>query len=414
MSIPRQMDWRDRAARGGRAGRSLLLLAASAAAVYRALSAGALGDYPNDAGPAISALLHGHLHAFASAQPAMGQLSLLLRLPFAAIAYLGSPTQLEVYRWGAVPCVLSVALLGCWLARIARARGSGAPGQTAIVAICLFNPLVASALGSGHPEELLTASLAAGAIVAAAQRRALLGTILIGLAIASKQWALIALFPMLAVFGGRRLRILAGAGAIVAAISLPAFVIAPSSFLHDQLGLADGHTLSPTAYSWLFPLTPTITRHLAGGIVWHGPQLPAALVGALHPSMIAIGAAAGAYLAFDARGTISVSRLCAAVSLALLLRCTLDTETVPYYHACLLFVLVGWDALRGECLPWRGLAGGVACYVIFSRLTPSVIGAYPASAIYGLASLGVCILLVRELRAPRLPRRAPAAAALPV
>lgn len=408
------MDWSDRAARGDRAWRSLLLLAASAPAVDLALSAGALGDYPHDAGPAMSALLHGHLHAFASAQPAMGQLSLLLRLPFAAIAYLGSPTQLEVYRWGAVPCMLSLALLGCWLAGIARSRGSGALGQVAIVAVCLFNPLVFSALGTGHPEELLTASFAAGAIVAAAQRRALLGTILIGLAIASKQWALIALFPMLAVFPGRRLRILAGAAAIVAAFSLPALLIAPSAFLHDQLALADGHTLSATAYSWLFPLTPTITRHLAGGIVFHGPHLPSALVGALHPSMIAIGAAAGAYLAFGARGAISVGRLCAAVSLALLLRCTLDTETVPYYHACLLLVLVAWDGLCGERLPWRGLAGTVACYVIFSRLTPSVIGAHPASAIYGLASLGLCVVLARALRtAPRLRRSVPAAAPLP-
>jgi hypothetical protein len=130
---------------------------------------------------------------------------------------------------------------------------------------------------------------------------------------------------------------------------------------------------------------------------------------------IAIGAATGAYLAFGARGAIGVGRLCAAVSLALLLRCTLDTETVPYYHACLLLVLVAWDALCGERLPWRGLAGAVACYVIFSRLTPSVVGAYPASAIHGLASLGLCILLARELRtAPRLRRRVPAAAPLPV
>jgi hypothetical protein len=82
----------------------------------------------------------------------MGAFSLLLRLPFAGLAHLGGPpTQLEVYRWGVFPCVAAIGLLGVWLAEIPRSRGTGLPGQVAIVALAVLNPFVTSAVGLGSP-----------------------------------------------------------------------------------------------------------------------------------------------------------------------------------------------------------------------------------------------------------------------
>src|SRR5947209_17245359 len=57
-----------------------LTAAALAASIYVALTVGGLGDYPGDGGPALTALLHGDLHAFAAAKPAMGAFALLVRV----------------------------------------------------------------------------------------------------------------------------------------------------------------------------------------------------------------------------------------------------------------------------------------------------------------------------------------------
>jgi hypothetical protein len=91
--------------------RPALVLVALVLSAHAALSATTLGDYPDDGGPALAALLHGDLHAFGQAHPAMGALSLLVRAPFAAIAYIGHPSVENIYRWGVLPCVMSVGVL---------------------------------------------------------------------------------------------------------------------------------------------------------------------------------------------------------------------------------------------------------------------------------------------------------------
>lgn len=379
----------------------LLTAAALAASARLALAAGVTGDYPEDAGPALSALLHGHLHAFAHSEPSMGVLSLILRAPFAAIAYLGSPSELSVYRWGTVPCVASIALLGVWLAALARARGTGVTGQVAIVAVAIFNPLVQSALRLGHPEELLTTSFAIGALVAAAQRRRLAAPILLGLALATKQWAVIVVVPVLLALAPRWRGPLAVATGLAAAITLPAAAIAPGAFLHNQLALAHEHYLWPAAQTWLFLLAPHSALRLSGGLVYHGRHLPAAVVGLLHPLIVAVALAIGIHLARRARGGMTVERLLAAVALAFLLRCVLDTETMPYYHLPLFATLLAWDALVGSRLPLRSLTAAAACYLLFERQSPSVIGSDMATILYDIVSLAVFAALLRTMRRPR-------------
>ena len=308
-SIQRTVTSLDHPAGRAPLSRWLLLLGAFVTSIYVALTAPGTGDYPNDAGPAMTALLHANLHAFASATPAMGELSLYLRLPFAALAYLGSPTEMSIYRWGAVPCVASVALLGVWLARIARSRGTGLVGQVAIVAVALFNPMVHSALLLGHPEELLTTSLAVGAIVSAAQRRVILTTVLLGLAIASKQWAVIAMFPVVAVFPGRRVHVISGAAAIVTAVSLPALLISAPTFLHNQLVLVHEHYLAPAWDSWLFLVSPRVTLPVGGGLTYTGPHLSSTVVGLLHPLIIGVAIAIGVYVARRVRTHLTLDAL---------------------------------------------------------------------------------------------------------
>lgn len=366
---------------------------------HAALSATALGDYPGDARPALDALLHGNLHAFGQARPAMGDLSLLVRAPFAAIAYLGHPTELNVYRWGALPCLISVAVLGLWLARIARDRGTGALGQWAIVLVSLLNPLVSSSIGLGHPEELLTASLCVGALIAALQSRSLLSAVLLGLALACKQWSVVAILPVLLVLERDRMRALVGALALAGLVTLPEVLAAPASYLHNQLALAHSHVRVPSVWSWLWPLAPNVTKHVTveGATVQiTAHRVPLALSRSVHSLTVLTDVLVAAIVARTRGLPLRGDDAFALMTLVLLLRCTLDSETMPYYYAPLFLTLLAWDAMRGERIPIRALAVAALSYVLFDRLTPSVIGG-SSSLLYGGLTIAGLILLVRTL-----------------
>jgi hypothetical protein len=284
---------------------------------------------------------------------------------------------------------------------VARARGTGAPGQVAIVALAIFNPLVRSALVYGHPEEILTTAFAVAAVACAAERRAMAAAVLVGLAMASKQWAVLALFGVLAMLDGERVRVCAVAVAVAAACSLPAVVLAPASFVDNQLGLAAARYRSPAALTWLFLLAPAGVRHLSSGLVASGPRLGSAVAGLLHPLIIALGAVIALFMRRRGGARSPRDALLPAVALAFLLRCTLDPATMPYYHLPLLATLLAWDALGGGRLPLRGLAATAIAYLVFDRLTPAVIGPDTSSALYDAVTLGIAVLLVRALAAAR-------------
>lgn len=378
---------------------ALLALAALLLSVHAAFVANALGDYPTDGGPPLADLLHGKLLAFAHARPAMGDLSLLVRTPFAALAYLGGhASALSVYRWGTLPCVLGVAALALWLARLARARGSSRAGQWAIVLVALLNPLVSSAIALGHPEELMTASLVVAALVAALERRTVLAAVLLGLALACKQWSVVAVLPVILAAEQRaRLRALLGALATAVLVSLPPAALAPSSYVHDQLFLAGGIRRSPSVWSWLWPLAPETTRHVlveGSDATVTGHRLPLLVARLVHPLLIGVDLLVAAIVAARQRLPLRRDQAFALLGLVLLLRCTLDTETMPYYHLTLLLDVLAWDALAGLRLPLRGLAGALLAWVLFDRLTPALIGG-GASLLYGAITVALALLLAR-------------------
>jgi hypothetical protein len=394
----------------------LLALAGLAAAWLMTWRFAQLGDYPTDAGPPITSVLHGSLHGFFAHQPAMGPLSLYLRLPFAALGLLAHDPAVGTYRWGALACVASVALLGVWLAAIAGSRGTGRWGQLAIVLVCVLNPLVQSAVALGHPEELLTATLAVAALVAAMQQRGGLAAVLLGLALASKQWAVLAVLPVLLALDGRRLWVLWRAGALAILLTLPLVVGSPAEFVHAQLYVGSSFN-GASSLSWLYPLAPSVTeRLLIDGHVTHVnlTGLPPALARLLHSLICAVGVGLAAAL-WRRRGRPPVwSQLLAVTALIFLLRCTLDTETMPYYHAPLFLVLVAWDALAGERLPVRGLAAAAIAYLVFDRLWAPADGSLTTYA-YGACALVSAVALAgaalgRRARRRRVSGLAPAGA----
>jgi hypothetical protein len=376
--------------------RPALVLVALVLSAHAALSATTLGDYPDDGGPALAALLHGDLHAFGQAHPAMGALSLLVRAPFAAIAYIGHPSVENIYRWGVLPCVMSVGVLALWLTELARRQGTGALGQWTILLVALLNPLITSAVSLGHPEELMTAALCIGALVAAFERRQLLSIVLLGLALACKQWTVVAILPVLLVLERGRLRALAGSLAVAVVVTLPEFLGSPASYLHNQIFLAQEQGPAPASLSWWWLLVPSVTKHVfveGRTVAFTGHRLSRALVHLVHPLMIATDLLLAAIVARVARLPLRRDQAFALMGVVLLLRCAMDTETMPYYHMALFLDLLAWDALSGVRIPTRALAAAGLSYLLFDRLTPSAIGTAPSSLLYGGSAVIVLILL---------------------
>jgi hypothetical protein len=359
-----------------------------------------LGDYPDDGGPAIAALLHGNLRAFGQARPAMGALSLLVRAPFAGLAYLGDPTMTNIYRWGVLPCVLAVAFLGLWLARIARSRGVGLIGQLLIVLLSIDNPLVSSAIILGHPEELLTAALCVGALIAALGQRLTLTTVLLGLALACKQWSVVTVLPILFALERDRVRTLVGALVLAILVTIPELVGSPATYLRNQLFLSHERGAESSALSWWSPFASSSTRYVLIERVLTPvtlQRLPEALVQSLHSLIIGLDAVLAVVIARIRGLPLHRDAAFALLAAVLLLRCTLDTETMPYYHAALFLDLLAWDAFTARRLPLRALSGVALSWALFDRFTPDAVGGMTSSVIYGTAMAVVLVLLLRTL-----------------
>jgi hypothetical protein len=327
--------------------------------------ANTLGDWQADSWPAVDALRQGHLGDYLAAKAMMGSFSTLIQAPFAAAA--GGGSLLTVYKAAAFPCVLAAGLLGLYLASLARRRGTPWLGQALIAGLCVVNPLTLAAVQGGHPEEILTAALAVGAVAAAADERRVWAAVLLGLALASKQWAVIAILPTLMALSGRRPMTGAIAIAIAAAFMLPPLVASPQSFMevHDQA--ADtGSAVTPESI-W-YPLATSQTE-----VVAEKPEVLAAevhrapaVVGALaHPLIVLLAFAIPLLVAARQRRLhLGGSEAMALLALLALLRCALDPVDNIYYLVPVLLALLGWDAFSSRSLPLCALLGTAVAYVL--------------------------------------------------
>jgi hypothetical protein len=345
----------------------------------------------------------------------MGAVSLYLRAPFVILAAALHDSPMGLYRWGDLPCVLSVALVAIWMARIGGRRGTGATGQATIVAVCLFNPLVRDALDLGHPEELLTTALAVGALLAACERRVVLTAVLAGLAVASKQWALLIVCPTLLVLERDRIRAALVMLAVAATSTLPMVLGNFASFRHAVNYISTPQPAT-TLFNWLYPFSPTSTvrTSMIFGhplvFTWHADTgIETALS---HPLIIAIGLVVPVLVWHQRDRRLSAEDMLRAAALVFLLRCVLDPGSWPYYHLPLLLTLLALDATAGRRLPVAGLAGAAAAFVVLDRL-PLYLPAGSVNLVYIAASVAGALLLVRELRSrATAPSRRPVPARL--
>jgi hypothetical protein len=352
-------------------------------------------DYPFDAGPAISALARGDLHLFAADQAQMGPLSLLLRAPVAALA---GPGSIWAYRLGALACLLGLVALGVAIAR--RTPAGYAPVAALLLVV---NPVTIDALRLGHPEELLGAALCTGALVLARERPLAAGVAL-GAALATKQWALIAIAPALLVAPreARRRLALAAAG-VAAAVSGPLALAEPHAFVealrHPAFGVAEMRT--GNVWGWA-----AITNHisLGGGASVSAYTVPEWLQHGAHPLVAFLTLGLGV-AALRARRAIDPLAL---LALLMLVRCALDPWDHAYYHAPFLAALIAWEVLQARRAPWLAAACAGFLGLVFRLPLPA------SDVLYALWALPLGLWLSRRAlcSAPvRVPRPLPLPAA---
>ncbi len=338
---------------------ALLAGAVSATMGWLTLYGFGWNDYETEARPAFEAVAHGHVLSFLRLAPAYGG-SLVERAPFALIPGLWGGGQLAVYRMVAVPCLFVAAALGVWLVAHMRAQGHSKFARTVALGLCVANPLTLKALELGHPEELVGACLCVAAVVCAGRDRPLGAGLLLGLAIANKEWALLAVGPVLvALPAKRRLLCLTVAGTTGAAVLAPLMLADSGRFTANAGATASTSStiFQPMQIFWfLGHHSPRAARLL--GAVKRDFRLAPAWIGTIsHPLVVGVALPLTGWLWRAERrrnadglpnGAPRVKEAWPAnplllLALLLLLRCMLDTWDNVYYPLPFVITLLVWE-----------------------------------------------------------------------
>jgi Glycosyltransferase family 87 len=372
----------------------------------------AWNDYDSEARPSVEALVHGHVLDFLRLAPAYGG-SLVERAPFALVPGLWGGGQLAVYRMLALPCLLAAGVLGVWLLARMRSEGHSTLSRAVALGVCVANPLTLRALELGHPEELLGGCLCVAAVLLAGRDRPLWAGVVLGLAIANKEWALLAAGPvLLAAPPGRRARCLASACVVGAAMLLPLLIVSSGGFLSSTRAAAapaGSPIFQPWQVWWFFGHHGALVHGLFGAAK-PGYRVGPAWTGAVsHPLVLAAGAALAAalWLRGGRRAALTEQSALLALALALLLRCLLDTWDAGYYPLPFLLALLAWEACTpSRHPPVRALAASALVWLNFQWL-PLDVSADLQAAIFLAWTLPLTGWLGVRLFSRRRPARAP-------
>lgn len=357
--------------------------AATAAMAWLGLYGFGWNDYDVEARPAVDALVHGHLGAFFAGAPVYGG-SLLERAPFALAPSLWGGGELAVYRMLALPCLLAALVLGLVLLARARSQGSGLLTQAVALGLCVANPLTLAALELGHPDELLGGALCVAAVLLAARGRPVWAGLALGAAVANKQWALLALGPVLLALPARRALCVSVAGAVSVALFAPFALFGSSAFAGGLRAAAtpDSTIFQPWQLWWFFGHHGHVVHGLFGAIKPGYRTAPAWPATISHPLIMAaaLPLTLGAWLRlrvlarpFDAQHVTSTGAAHAQrstregsalllLALLLLLRCMLDTWDVVYYALPFVLALTAWETLTLRRVPVLALSSAVAVW----------------------------------------------------
>lgn len=385
-------------------------------------------DYEVEVLPSLNALTRGNVLEFLRLAPAYGG-SLIERAPFALLPGLWGGGQLAVYRAVAAPCLLSAVVLAVWLCSRLRAARMPALWRAVAVGVCVANPITLAALEEGHPEELLGACLCVGAVLVAMRGRAVWAGVLLGLAIANKEWALLAVGPVLLALPPTRaigetgkwrrnhpvIACTAAAGAVTALVLAPPALVSGGGFVASTRAVATtpGDLFQPWQVWWFFGWHGPVV-HREFNTIMHGYRTGPAWASTIsHPLIVLVGfALAGVLWAQSRRRSHPVRARDALLLLALVLlaRCVLDTWDIGYYMLPCSIAVMAWETLGARRAPILALAGVIAPWLLLEQVSEH--GATPdvQSALFLAWTLPLTAYLALRLYAPeaRIRIRPPA------
>lgn len=349
----------------------------------------------NSAGESVEALARLDFATAAERQPIMGPFSLILRAPFVALAGLFGGGMLLEYRLGSLACLLPLAALAFVLARMVGGERPWAV-RLLVIGLVLAGPATFKSLFWGHPEEALAAALAVGAILVA-RRHGILAAVLAGSAIATKQWAILAVIPVLVAAPERRGRILFATGAVALLWMAPMAIGDLERFIEQNRANGQaGVGVTPSSLWWPFGDVVNRSAGLKGGEV-DVYSIPAWMTSVSQP--LTTVAVFGTSILFGLRrrscGTADALTLFA---LVMLLRCILDPMTISYHHAPFYTALAAAEIHRTRRLPVLTLVtAGVLVLTAELASMPNLL-----NAVYLAWSLPLAAFLGLTLFAPHL------------
>lgn len=366
-------------------------------------------DWQAEARPAVDALLGGHIHTFLAVAPTYGG-SLILRAPFFLSTALWHGGDEAVYRASAVPCLLATGALGVWLSAQMRAKGTSTGARLLVLLLCVANPLALRALQVGHPEELLGAVLCVAAVLCALRGRAVWAAVLLGLAMANKEWAVLAVGPVLVALPAARVRTLVLAGCVAGAVVAPLLLGSSGGFVAQAraVGTHTGPIFQPWQLWWFFGSHPRDTLTAGHPLAaWRiapnwlgdiGHTLPLAIM----PLLTGLFALLGRH-----RGQRAGREVLLLLALLLALRCVLDPWDISYYALPFLLTLVTWESLGSRRAPLVGLVGTAAAWFVLRETSYSTFNLSPdaQSAIFTLVSIPAIAAMALAVYAPGVAQR---------
>ncbi|HEY2632715.1 MAG TPA: glycosyltransferase family 87 protein [Solirubrobacteraceae bacterium] len=385
--------------------------ACAATTAWFGLKGFAWSDYETEARPSFEALTHGHLLEFLRLAPAYGG-SLVLRAPFALLPHLWGGGALAVYRMVALPALLALMALSVWLALRMRSTGQTRLAAGVALVLCVLNPVAIYALEYGHPEDLLCAVLVIVSVACATRERPMWSGVLLGLAIATKAWGLIALAPVLVALPSRRPR------ALLAAIVCATLVLAPLSLARpsDRLAGVGGPALQTGALFqpwqvWWWLGSHSTAVHNTNGQIRPGYRAAPAWVSKISHPLIVLLAMPLSLLWLRRRKSSRPGRgrakdvpgsewdALALLALVMLARCLLDPWDNVYYALPFLLALTSWEALARGRPPLLGLSATMMVALTF-ELIPSYLSPDGQSAFFLAWTLPLAAVLAHALYFP--------------
>lgn len=342
----------------------------------------------------------GDVAGFFRAQPAMGLTSLLLRAPAVAIAHAGDATLTGEYRAGALVLVVGAVALALALAYTGWRDGSGVGAVIALVGLWFVAIVWSRSLYYGHPEEPLAAVLAIAGVVLAARGQALAAGVAVGLAIGTKEWALLAVPGVVFAAAAPDWRRMGAAAAVAVALTSGVMALGNSGSFraaHKAQQEGDTHTITPASV-W-FRVGDKRVVPLGDGRDVISIFPPRAVGRFCRPAVILIGLLTA--IAFGLRRGFRSRDAFALVAFVLTVRVLIDTQTFSYHLVPMLMMVAAWEVFGRRRLPVVAVAATAAFQLTVHCVVPNF-SAETFNAVY----LAWTIPLAAYLGAAAL-RRAP-------